>query len=118
MNLVDTDSDNPFTLKPLVKGKDIKKHEIIIKHERTPDSLAATPTSSLTNTPKETIDPFEVELSALNRKISALDDILLVYDPEDAEYKEYKDKKRALLVYRFNFLNSASPDKTLFTPTK
>ena len=114
---MDTDSDNPFTLRPVVKGKDIKKHEIVIKHERTPDSLSTTPTSSLT-TPKETIDPFEVELLALNRKISALDDILQIYDPEDAEHKEYKDKKRALLVYRFNFLNSASPDKTLFTPTK
>ena len=116
MNLVDTDSDNPFTLKGY-KGKETKKHEIVIKHERTPDSLSATPTSSLT-TPRDVVDPFEIELRALDRKISALDDILQMYEPEDAEFKDYKDKKRSLLVYKFNFLNSVSSEDTLSTPKK
>ena len=117
MDLADSDSDAPFTLKT-GKGKETKKHEILIKHERTTDSPANTPSPSPNPSPSPSPSPFEIELTILNRKIEALDDILKMYEEGDAEYKKYKDKKRELLVYKFEFLDSYSTEPSLFTPVK
>jgi hypothetical protein len=118
MDLADSDSDAPFTLKT-GKGKEIKKHEILIKHERTTDSPANTPSPSPTpSNANDLVSPFEVELKILNRKIEALDEILKMYEEDDAEYKKYKDKKRELLVYKFEILDSYSTEPSMFTPVK
>ena len=118
MDLVDSDSDKPFTLYPkALKGKDIKKHEILIKHERPSESPTTTPISGLTQE-SEMVNPFEIEVKSLDRKIVALEEILKMYDPNDAEYKKYKDKKRDLLVYKFDLLESYSPESSLLTPQK
>ena len=116
MDLVDSDSDAPFTLKTN-KGKEIKKHEIVIKHERNTESPSTTNMSPLT-TAFDTLTPFESELKTMDRKIEALDDILKMYDVEDTDYKKYKDKKRDLLVAKYEFLEAYSSEPSLFTPLK
>ena len=100
VDILDSESDGPFTLYP--KVKDTRKHEITIKHERTPDN---SPTGL---SPIKEVDPLEAVIQSIDRKVKVIDDILQMYDPADSEYIEYRNKKRQLLVEKFGLLSNVS----------
>ena len=99
--------------------KKVMKHEITIKHDRHTE----TPSTTTIPNPKlmvttENQDPIDLELTIIDKKIQTIEEIMKTYEADDVELKEFKIKKRLLLLRKFELLNGntkSSSDTDLST---
>ena len=115
MDLVESDPDTPFTINSSA-NRLVKKHEILIKHERPCESPSSMGSTNLKASPQQESNPLEDEVRSMDRKILVHDESILSFAPEDDENLEYRVQKLALLIHKLKLLNNTS--SSLSAPSK
>ncbi len=100
----DPDSDGPFTLtrKEATEGKDVKKHQITILHDRP----LPPPHTPLAVIPTSVPSSQEIAIRQIDLKINIIDGILSTLNKEDPEFAEYQKKKRILLITKLDVIDN------------
>ena len=117
VDLLDSDSDAPFTTSKTTKNKGKSIHEIIVKHEHqeTPSSLSTTK-SFPESVGSSSLQSNEIRM--INDRIEVINDLLKTFVPEDPEFSEFTKQKRTLLMRKLKVLPSFENKELFFLPNK